>query len=119
MKPGHNGLKRILKAFGYTRDGMIATFKSEAAFRQELALGMFLIPLALIIAPSHLAAGLMIGSFLLVLIIEIVNSAIEAVVDRFGGEIHPLSKHAKDNGSAAVFLGFVNMGIVWFFCLWN
>jgi len=119
LKPGNTGLLRILKAFVYTYDGLRATFRTEAAFRQELALAVVLIPLALVIAPSHLAAGLMIGSVILVLIIEILNSAIEAVVDRFGGEIHPLSKQAKDSGSAAVFLGFINLGVIWFFCLWK
>lgn len=119
MKPGNTGLIRILKAFVYTYDGLCATFRTEAAFRQELALAAVLIPLAPVIAPSHLAAGVMIGSVILTLIVEILNSAIEAVVDRFGGEIHPLSKQAKDSGSAAVFLSFVNLGVVWLFCLWK
>ncbi len=117
MKPGNTGITRIIKAMGYTQAGLIATFKSEAAFRQELALAVILIPLALFIAPSHLAAAGMIASVLLVLIIELLNSCIEAVVDRFGGEIHPLSKHAKDGGSAAVFIALLNVGVVWLLCL--
>ena len=117
MKPGNTGLVRIVKAMGYTRAGLVATFKSEAAFRQELALAVILIPLALFIAPSHLAAAAVIASVLLVLIIELLNSCIEAVVDRFGGEIHPLSKHAKDGGSAAVFIALVNVAVVWLLCL--
>lgn len=117
MKPGNTGLIRIVKAMGYTRAGLAATYRSEAAFRQELALSVILIPLALFIAPSHLAAAAMIASVLLVLIIELLNSCIEAVVDRFGGEIHPLSKQAKDGGSAAVFIALVNVAVVWVLCL--
>ncbi|MDE1152285.1 MAG: diacylglycerol kinase [Micavibrio sp.] len=117
MKPGNTGITRIIKAAGYTRDGLIATFKTEAAFRQELGLAIVLVPLALFIAPSHLAAAGMIASVLLVLMVELLNSGIEAVVDRFGGELHPLSKHAKDAGSAAVFVALLNVAVVWLLCL--
>ena len=119
MKPGNTGLTRILKAFVYTYDGLRATFRTEAAFRQELALAVVLIPLALLIAPSHLAAGLMIGSVILVLIIEILNSAIEAVVDRVSFERHELSKRAKDIASAAVLMALVLAAGIWGAAAWQ
>lgn len=113
----NSGILRIIKAFGYSRQGLIETFRSEAAFRQELGLAAILVPVAFFVAPGRFALGLMIGSIMLVLIVELINSAIEAVVDRHGAEIHPLAKKAKDAGSAAVFLALVNTGIIWISCL--
>jgi diacylglycerol kinase (ATP) len=113
----NTGITRIIKACGYSRDGLIAVFKSEAAFRQELLLAAILIPVALFTAPDAWSFGMMVSSLLLVLIVEIINSAIEAVVDRAGTEIHPLAKKAKDAGSAAVLLALINAGLVWI-CVW-
>ena len=113
----NTGLMRVIKACGYTRDGLVATFKSEAAFRQELLLAVILLPLACWLAPSRVDLALMIASVLLVLVVELLNSAIECVVDRFGPERHPLSKQAKDAGSAAVFIALVIVGVVWALCL--
>ncbi len=111
------GIARVIRAFQFTCDGLVATFKSEAAFRQELALAVILIPLALWFGPSGIAKAVMVGSVMLVLVVEILNSAIEAVVNRFGPEWNAYSKFAKDAGSAAVFLALCNVGIVWLLCL--
>ena len=112
-KPGNTGLKRVIKAAGYSWAGLKATFKHEAAFRQELALCLVLIPTGLWLGESGIERALLIGSLLLVLIIELLNSAIEAVVDRFGGEQHELSGRAKDIGSAAVFIALLNTVVIW------
>ena len=117
MKPGNTGLTRVIKAAGYSCQGLKATFKYEAAFRQELALLLILIPLAIWLGDNGIEYALLIGSCLLVLITELFNSAIEAVVDRFGGEMHELSGRAMDMGSAAVFVALVNAVLVWVFVL--
>ena len=111
------GLQRVLRACLYTRDGLVSTFRSEAAFRQELALAVILIPLAIYFGPDKASRAIMVGSVMLVLIIEILNSAIEAVVNRFGPEWNAYSKAAKDGGSAAVFIALVNVAIVWALCI--
>lgn len=112
-KPGNTGIKRVILAAGYSWSGLSATFRHEAAFRQELALCLLLIPLALWLGDDGVARALMIGSLLLVLLVELLNSAIEAVVDRIGTEHHELSGRAKDIGSAAVFVALGNVVIVW------
>ncbi len=117
MKPGKTGIVRIIDAGGYSWLGLKAAFKHEAAFRQELLLSIILVPLALWLADNGLQAALMIASLFIVLIAEILNSAIEAVVDRFGSELHELSGRAKDMGSAAVFLALANVVLVWLLVL--
>jgi len=112
-KPGNTGLTRIIKAAGYSWAGLKAAFRHEAAFRQELALCLVMIPLAVWLGQTGIERALLIGSLLLVLIAELINSAIEAVVDRFGGEQHELSGRAKDIGSAAVFIALLNVIVVW------
>jgi len=112
-KPGNTGFTRIIKAAGYSWAGLKAAFKHEAAFRQELALCLMMIPLGVWLGQTGVERALLIGSLLLVLIVELLNSAIEAVVDRFGGEQHELSGRAKDIGSAAVFIALLNVAIVW------
>ncbi len=112
-KPGNTGLKRVIKAAGYSWAGLKAAFKHEAAFRQELALCLVLIPAGLWLGQNSIERALLIGSLLLVLIVELLNSAIEAMVDRFGGEQHELSGRAKDIGSAAVFVALLNMVVIW------
>jgi diacylglycerol kinase (ATP) len=112
-KPGNTGLTRIINAAGYSWLGLKAAFKHEAAFRQELALCVVLIPTGLWLGQSGIERALLIGSLLLVLTVELLNSAIEAVVDRFGGEQHELSGRAKDIGSAAVFIALLNVIVVW------
>lgn len=110
---GKTGLRRLWNAYGYSLAGLKAAYKHEDAFRMELLLTTVLTPLALWLPESHLGKALMLGSVLLVLIVELVNSAIEAVVDRISLENHDLAKRAKDIGSAAVFLSMLNLLIIW------
>ena len=112
-KPGKSGIARIIDAAGYSWLGFKATFKHEAAFRQELFLSLLLIPTAFWLGETAVEIALLVGSLFLVLIIEILNSAIEAVVDRFGSERHELAGRAKDMGSAAVFLALTNVIVIW------
>ena len=110
---GSTGFERLFKAFGFSVQGLTAAFKSEAAFRQEIYLSMVLIPLAFYLGENGVEKALLVGVILLVLITELINSGMEAVVDRFGGEHHELSGHAKDVGSAAVLIALINVLIVW------
>lgn len=107
------GIKRIINAFGYSMLGFKATFQHEAAFRQELLLCVIAVPFAIYFGENGIEYALLLGTLIIILIVELVNSAIEAVVDRFGGEMHELSGRAKDMGSAAVFTAFVLAGVVW------
>jgi diacylglycerol kinase (ATP) len=110
-------MKRVIKAAGYSFEGLLAAWRSEAAFRQEVILCVFLVPLGIWLGETGVERALLIGVLLLVLIVELMNSGIEAVVDRIGSEINPLSKTAKDVGSAAVFLSLLNVVVVWSFIL--
>lgn len=107
------GIRRIVNAAGYSWAGLRAVFRSEAAFRQELALCVVLVPLACWLEVTRGERALMLASLLLVLIVELFNSAIETIIDRISPEIHPLSKRAKDIGSAAVFLALCMVATVW------
>lgn len=113
MKPGATGLKRLIDATGYSWKGLRAAVKNESAFRQELFFSFILIPLAFWLGQSAVEQALLIGSMLILLIVEILNSAIEAVVDRTGDEYHKLSGRAKDMGSAAVMLAILNVFVIW------
>lgn len=114
MPPENNtGLARVWRAFFYSRDGFIAAYTNEAAFRQEVWLALVLIPFSFFLPVSALGKALMIGSVLLVLIVELLNSAIEAIVDLASPGHHELAKRAKDMGSAAVLISLVNVGCVW------
>jgi len=117
MKPGKTGIARIIAAGGYSWQGLTAAFQHEAAFRQELFLSVILLPLAIWLGETGLESALMIACLFIVLIAEILNSAIEAIVDRFGPEQHELAGRAKDMGSAAVFLALVNVAVVWLLIL--
>jgi len=110
---GKTGLRRVWNAMHYSFAGLSAAYRHEDAFRQEVALALLLIPLALFLPVTGAGKALMVASVLLVLIIELVNSAIEATVDRISLENHKLAKRAKDIGSAAVLLGLLNVVIVW------
>ena len=112
-KTGVTGIKRIINAFGYSMKGLRAAFKHESAFRQETALLIILLPLAILLGQSIVDYSILIGSLLLVMIVELLNSALEAVVDRVGDEHHKLAGRAKDMGSAAVFVSLVNVGVIW------
>jgi len=110
---GKTGLKRVWNAFFYSLEGFGAAWKHEDAFRQESLLALVLIPLALFLTDLPLERALMIASVLLVLIVELVNSAIEATVDRISLENHALAKRAKDIGSAAVLISLINVLVIW------
>ncbi|ENO82379.1 diacylglycerol kinase [Thauera mechernichensis] len=110
---GKTGLRRIWNAFHYSLDGLRAAYRHEDAFRQEVLLTLVALPLALWLGDSALERALMIGSVLLVLIVELLNSAIEATVDRVSLERHQLAKRAKDIGSAAVLIALINAAVVW------
>ena len=110
---GKTGLRRLLNAFGYSVEGFKAAFKHEDAFRQEVFFAIVLVPLALYLGKNATEKALMIASVLFVLIVELLNSAIEAAVDHTSTEKHALAKRAKDIGSAAVFLALAIVGIVW------
>lgn len=115
---GKTGLKRVWNAMFYSFDGLGSAWQHEDAFRQETILALLLVPLAFLLTDSNLARALMIGSVLLVLIVELVNSAIEATVDRISLENHALAKRAKDIGSAAVFISLLNVVLIWALALW-
>ncbi|MCL1860647.1 MAG: diacylglycerol kinase [Proteobacteria bacterium] len=110
---GRTGVARIVAAMGYSRDGLLATFRGEAAFRQLVALHIVLIPLAFFCPVSRGERALMIAACLLSFIVELFNSAIEAVVDRISAEHHPLCKNAKDMGSAAQLIALILVAAVW------
>lgn len=110
---GKTGPQRIWNALFYSLDGLAAAFKHEDAFRQEVLLALILIPIALSMPVSGIGKGLMVASVLLVLIVELLNSGLEAVTDRISLEDHVLAKRAKDMGSAAVMLSLLNVPIVW------
>ena len=114
---GKTGLRRLINAFGYSIAGTLAAFKHEDAFRQEVILSAFLIPLALYLGQTCVEQALMIASILLVIIVELLNSSVEATVDRISVKRHKLSKRAKDIGSAAVFFSLINAAVIWFLIL--
>ena len=111
------GLLRIMRALGASVHGLAGAFREEAAFRQELALAAVVIPLGLWLGHSGVERALLIAPMLLILIVELLNSAIEATVDRIGFERHKLAGLAKDIGSAAVLMSFVLLTAVWLLVL--
>ena len=110
---GKTGLRRVCNALGYSLAGLAAAYRNEDAFRQEVLLAVILVPLAFYLGDGAIMRALMIASVLLVIIVELLNSAIEATVDRISLENHSLAKRAKDIGSAAVLLSLVNLVVVW------
>lgn len=118
-KPGKTGFARILDAFGYSRRGLIAAWRCEAAFRQELVLALVLLPMAFWVGETLVERLLLIASLFWVLMAELANSAIETVVDRTGEEIHVLSGRAKDMGSAMVLLSLVLLALIWGSLFWQ
>ncbi|HXI78399.1 MAG TPA: diacylglycerol kinase [Steroidobacteraceae bacterium] len=115
IKP--TGFTRLLRAFGYSFQGFRHTWREEAAFRQEVALSLLVIPAGVYLGESGVERALLVSPMLLILVVEILNSAVEAVVDRSGTERHPLAGMAKDMGSAAVMLSFALLGTVWLLVL--
>lgn len=110
---GKTGLRRVWNALNYSLAGLKAAYLCEDAFRQEVLLALLLIPLTFLLPVTWLGRGVMIASVLLVLIVELLNSAIEAVVDRVSLENHRLAKRAKDIGSAAVLISLIQVLVVW------
>lgn len=110
---GKTGLKRVWNAMLYSLDGFAAAFHHEDAFRQEVLLAFIMIPAAFMMPVSGIGKSLLIASILLVMIVELLNSGIEAVTDRVSLENHRLAKRAKDLGSAAVMLTLINVPVVW------
>ena len=113
IKESGQGVGRVVRAFGWSMAGLRGAFAGEAAFRQELALVLVLAPLGIWLGHTGVERALLVASLLLVLITELLNSAVEAVVDRIGPEHHSLSGRAKDIGSAAVFVSLVGVVVVW------
>jgi len=114
---GKTGIKRLANAFTYSVAGTLAAFKHEDAFRQEVILSVVLIPLAIYLGQTAIEQALLIASILLIIIVELLNSSVEATVDRISVKRHKLSKRAKDIGSAAVFFSLVNAAVIWFLIL--
>lgn len=107
------GIERIIKATSYSIKGLRFAFRNEAAFRQELALVILLLPVSIWIGDTGVEKALLAGVLIMLLIVELLNTGIEVVVDRFGGEHHELSGYAKDVASAAVFVSLINAAVVW------
>lgn len=110
---GKTGLRRVWNAFNYSAAGLRAAFRHEDAFRQECLLAAALVPAAMLMPVDGQGKAMLIASVLLVLMVELMNSAVEAAVDRVSLERHRLAKRAKDIGSAAVLLALINLALVW------
>ena len=115
---GKKGLVRLWNATGYSRDGILAAWRHEAAFREEILLAAITIPLAFYLGKTGVERALLVGSIILILIVEILNSAVEAVVDKASPEKHDLAKRAKDMGSAAGLFSLTNAAVIWACALW-
>ena len=115
----HTGVQRIVHAAGYSMAGLAAAWRHESAFRQECALALLMVPAAWWLGRDWVETALLAGSVMAVLVVELLNSAVESVVDRVSVELHPLSKRAKDIGSAAVMLSLITCGAVWCAALWQ
>lgn len=118
-KAGATGITRIINAAGYSWLGFKAAYKNEAAFRQELWLAIILIPTGIYLGETLIDKAILICSVLFVLVVELLNSAIESVVDRIGDEHHELSGRAKDMGSSAVFLAITITIVIWLAVLYK
>ena len=116
---GRTGIDRVIHAAHYSMAGLSTAYRGESAFRQEFWLSLLIAPLAFWIGRNWVETALLIGSLLLVLIVELLNSGIEAAIDRVSFEWHDLSKRAKDLGSAAVFLSLLLCAGIWLAALWQ
>jgi diacylglycerol kinase (ATP) len=116
--PDNGGIRRLIKATGYSLQGLAASYRHETAFKQEVAASVVLIPLALWLGNTGLERAMLITVWMLVPLFELVNSAVEAVVDRIGPELHELSGRAKDISSATVMIALINAAVVWLLVLW-
>jgi diacylglycerol kinase (ATP) len=118
-KPGNTGIRRVVNATFYSFAGLRTAWKGEAAFRQECALAVVLVPLGFWLGRTAVERSLLIGACLIVLIVELLNTAVEAAIDRIGSDHHELSGHAKDLGSAAVFVSLALTVLVWALIAWE
>ena len=118
-KPGNTGLKRLILATRFSAQGFAQAWKHESAFRQELTTGLIMTPIALWLGRTGFERLMLISVLLLVIIVELLNSAVEAAIDRVGDEHHELSGRAKDLGSAAVFVSLVLVLAVWSTVAWD
>ncbi len=116
---GRTGLDRVIHAAGYSAQGLRDAYRHESAFRQEVWLALFLLPTSWWLGRDWREVALLAGSVVLVMIVELLNSGIEAVVDRVSLDLHDLSKRAKDFGSAAVFLSLALCGGIWSAAVWH
>lgn len=116
---GRTGLDRIVRAFGFSMSGLQQAYRGESAFRQETWLAVVALPVAFWIGQNWVEIALLLGSLLLVMIVELLNSAVEAAIDRIGFEMHDLSARAKDIASAAVFLSLLLCGGIWGAAAWH
>ncbi len=116
---GRTGLSRIMHAAGYSAAGLSSAYRSESAFRQEFWLAAVLVPASFWLGRGWVETSLLLGSVMLVLIVELLNSAVEAAIDRVSFELHDLSKRAKDYGSAAVLLSLLLCAGVWGGAIWT
>jgi diacylglycerol kinase (ATP) len=114
---GKTGMQRVINAARYSLEGLAAAARHEDAFRQELILAAVMVPLGLWLGADGVERALLVGSVLMVLVVELLNSAVEATVDRVSLEDHQLAKRAKDIGSAAVMMSLVTVGVVWLLVL--
>lgn len=119
MKPSNTGLKRIIHATFFSIAGLRAAWRNEAAFRQECLLALVLTPTAFWLGQNAIERSLLIASVWLVLIVELLNTAVESIVDRVGTDHHQLSGQAKDQGSAGVFVSLMLMFLVWGLVIWD
>ncbi len=118
-KPGATGLRRIINATGYSMQGIRAAWLHESAFRQEAMLCLIMLPFAIWLGRTPIEYAILIGSLVIVIIVELLNSAIEAIVDRVGDQINELSGRSKDMGSAAVLFSLVNVAVCWGLIAWS
>ena len=117
--PPRKGFARIVRAFGFSLNGLQACYRNEPAFRQEVLLFILLLPVLFVLPISTEFKAIILLANTLVLIVEVVNSSIEAIVDKASPEVHELAKHAKDMGSAAVFLSLCLAGTTWCIALYQ
>ena len=116
---GRTGLDRVIRAAGYSMAGLQTAYRSESAFRQEFWAAVILVPLAFWVGRGWVETSVLIGSVLVMLIVELLNSAVEAAIDRVSFELHDLSKRAKDMASAAVLLSVLLCAGIWLAALWH
>ena len=116
---GRTGLDRVFHATGYSIAGLKAAYRGESAFRQEFWLAVVMVPLAFLVGRNWVEVALLIGSVMMVLIVELLNSGIEAAIDRISFDIHDLSKRAKDIASGAVFLSLLTCIGIWLTAIWQ